>query len=238
MRQGTPMHGTRGPMGKRIAALLAATALANGCARSVPLARRELEWLRTISEIPVVYRTSPSPWVDCPGDTGPRAWSRDGNSSTIWDQFQNQRTASLRSAPPTDPARATGDRFLSLLHAAPNPLPVRERPLPAESVDLQTLSRQFGSAPVLVFETTRWVLAGCWYSYQPWFQVRATLLDLASGRVVWRDSCCGLFPPDQSREATPSELEANGKALYARMIEERAGRCASELFTRTLWGGR
>jgi hypothetical protein len=58
-----------------------------------------------------------------------------------------------------------------------------------EGADARSLAKTFGSAPILVFETTRWVLVGCWFTYEPWFNVRATLLDLGSGRVLWRDSC-------------------------------------------------
>ncbi len=209
---------------------MAAVGLAAGCAHAISPTRSDLERLRTSPDIPVVYRPSTSPWVDCSGDIAASTWSRGGGpSSIVWDQYQNQRTASLRRAPPIDPARATGDRFLALLRAAPSPLPFRESAPPAESTDSGALAKRFGPAPVLVFETTRWVLAGCWHTYQPWFNVRATLLD-GSGKVVWRDTCRGLYPPDSSGEASPTELEANGGALYARAIEERAGRCAEELF--------
>ncbi len=248
-------------MAKRIAAILAAAALGSGCARSVSLSRSDAGRLEASEEIPLVYRTSPSPWVDCPRDEAEDVWrstfssaGRPGGSipagmrgrgtaypvsqvswnavptsSSIWQDYQNQRTASLRASPPVDPARATGVRFSELARSAPRLVRLQEAAASVETDDPAALARQLGPVPALVFETTRWVLVGCWYAYHPWFDVRATLLDLGSGKVLWRATCGGLYPPDRSREASPAELEANGKALYTRMIEERAGQCATEL---------
>jgi hypothetical protein len=239
------------------AALMTAVAI-GGCGGSVSLARTDLERLRTSSEIPVVYQISSNPWIDCNSDLPDAIWTGPGSalepsprplmlaseggeaadilkvatsSGEAWENFELQRTAALRAAPPTDPTRATVARFLLLAHQPPEPLPLRGDALSVKSVDPEALSGRFGPVPVLVFETTRWVLAGCWYTYQPWFNVRATLLDLRSGKVLWRHACGGLFPPDSSQEASPSELEANGKALYARLTKDRAERCAEELFS-------
>ena len=244
-------------MSKLFAALLVATAIDFGCASSVSLMPGDLERLRASSGVPVVHLVSRTPWVDCPGDWGERTWSApDGGlgmesrppstlllagyspptrktvtlAGTLWEDFQEQRTQSLRKAPPRDPARATGDDFLSLSLSAPRPVPFRESAVPVESVDRRALERRFGGSPVLVFETTRWVLVGCFYTYQPWFNVRVTLLELESGKVLWRETCGGLYPPDPFAEASAAALEANGKALYARMLDARAERCAKELF--------
>ncbi len=219
--------------------------------------------LREGSDIPVVYRRSPGPWVDCPGDEGEHVWVFGGVAvgwrppaswdegrpaiataaassanpgvllaGNVWQDFQDEWTASLREAPPDDPARATAAGFLALSLAAPGPVPLRQSPVPVERADPPALAGTFGDGPVLVFETTRWVLVGCWFTYKIWFVVRATLLDAGSGRVLWRDACGGVYPPPSSPEASPSELEARGKALYAGRIEARAGQCARWLYGR------
>ncbi len=244
-------------MPSRIPALLVVATMGSGCARGVPLSRGDLDRLAAVPEIPVLYRMSPSPSVDCPGDEGEKAWSSPDHAflqspprpttlaredepggrglvrpaGTTWEDVQSQRTESLRRAPPGDPARATADSFLSLSHGAAHLMPFRESALPVESADPPVLTRRFGSGPALVFEATRWVLVGCWYTYQPWFNVRATLVELGSGKVLWRDACGRLYPPDLLNDASPGELEANGKALYSGMIEARARRCAGKLFS-------
>jgi hypothetical protein len=222
-------------MATRISSLLVPALLGLGCARSVPMGSAGLDWVRSDQEIAVVYRVSASPWVDCPGNFGVDTWKKEAE---LWESVQAQRTESLRTAPPVDPAQATADRFLLLSRATPG-LPVfGERPLAAESVEPGALSRRFGPKPILVLEATRWVLVGCFYLYQPWYNVRATLLETASGRVLWRDACGGLYPPDASAESSPAELEADGKALYSRAMEARAGQCASELLARLEQGVR
>lgn len=216
-------------MPSRIASLIPVAVVAASCARPVPIAPSALERLRGSEEIPVLYRTPEGPWVDCPGNLGVDTWKK---QAELWESVQAGRTASLRKAPPLDPAGATADRFLLLSRAAQGLPPFRDRPLPAESVDAQALSRRFGATPVLVLETTRWVLVGCFYTYQPWYNVRATLLEPSTGQVLWRDACGGEYPPPPRTDATPAELEANGKALYAELLEARAGRCAGELIAR------
>jgi hypothetical protein len=245
-------------MGKRVAALLSATlaVLGGSCTPAVPLGPGDLRQLRAGSEIPVVYHRSPGPWVDCPGDEGEHVWIHGGSAmasppvsgiatlastggtagallaGNVWQDYEDQWTASLREAPPDDAARATADAFLALSREAPGSVPFRQSPVPVESTDMKSLAGTFGPAPILVFETTRWVLVGCWFTYKPWFNVRATLLDLGSGRVLWRDSCGGVYPSPSSAEASPSELEARGKSLYASMIRARAQQCARSLSAR------
>ncbi len=216
-------------MRTRLAPLFAFAVLGIGCARSVPMTSSAFGSLQGGGEIPVVYRTPRAAWVDCPGNFGVDTWKKD---ASLWESVQAQRTASLRKSPPVDPAGATADRFLLLARAVPGHPSFRDRPLPAETVDPQALSSRFGASPVLVFETTRWVLVGCFFTYQPWYDVRATLLDPSSGHVLWRDACGGMYPPEPRADATPDELEANGKALYAHMMEARAGSCASALLAR------
>ncbi len=245
-------------MAKLIAVLLAAAVVGMACASSISLTSGDLERLRASSGVPVVHLVSRAPWVDCPGDWGERTWSAPGGglgmgsrspsavllagyapaanelvrlAGSTWEDVQDGRTQSLRKSPPRDPARATGDDFLSLSLAGPHPVPFREDAVPVDSVGRRALESRFGTSPVLVFEATRWVLVGCFYDYQPWFNVRATLLELGSGKVMWRDTCGRMYPPDGFAQASPAELEANGKALYARMMEARAERCAEELFS-------
>lgn len=203
--------------------------LALACARSAPAVHGPIE-LAANEDIPVLFRTPQTPYVDCPGDFGVDTWKREAE---LWESVQAQRTASLRKSPPVDPAGATADRFLLLARASQGLPAFREGPLPAGSGDPRALSSRFGSTPVLLLETTRWVLVGCFFTYQPWYNVRATLLEPTSGRVLWRDTCGGLYPPaDLRADATPAELEANGKELYAQMMGARAGRCAGELLAR------
>jgi hypothetical protein len=242
----------------KLISLLGAIAVNAGCAPSVPLTRSEFERLRGTASVPAVHVLSRTPEVDCPGDWGEQTWSAPGGdvamgpaapstilragyaparktpvirAGSLWEDAQAQRTESLRNAPPRDPALVTRDGFLSFSAREVRPVPFTGNAAPMKSGDRRALERRFGNAPVLVFETTRWVLVGCFYTYQPWFNVRATLIEAGSGRVLWRETCGGLYPPDPFADASPAELEGNGKALYARMIDERAQRCAEELFT-------
>jgi hypothetical protein len=246
-------------MSKLIGALLTVATVGIGCAPSVHLKLHDLESLRASSGVPIAHRVSPTPVVDCPGDWGEQTWSGSGGSlgmewpppstlllaeytpaarpvrlaglaGSLWEQVQDQRTESLRKAPPRDPARATEAGFLSLSLGASPAVPFRDNTAPLESVDRRALAKRFGESTVLVFETTRSVLVGCFYTYEPWFNVRATLIDVGSGKVLWRETCGGLYPPDPFAEASPAELEANGKALYSSMLDARAERCARDLF--------
>lgn len=245
----------RGGTWKLLTAAVAAGALSLGCAPSVRLERADLARLRATAEVPVVQRISSEPWVDCPGDWGERTWTAPGGglgigprppppillaahvaraaplaapAGTTWEDIQEQRTVSLRRAPPRDPARATADAFLALSRAEAEPVPFSRSTV---AVGRRTpIDARFGASPVLVFEATRWVLVGCFFAYQPWFDVRAALVDPASGRVLWRHTCGALYPPGPFAEATPAELEADGKALYASLMDARARECASELF--------
>ena len=238
--------------------LVVAAVLSFACAPSVRLEPTDLARLRTSAEVPAVHVVSRAPWVDCPGDWGERTWSApDGGlgmhsqsqpaivlsahtpavtrpwtipAGSLWEDVQDQRTKSLRGAPPRDPARATADDFLSLSRAEGAPIRFSESAAPVDRIDRRAIERRFGASTVLVFEATRWVLVGCFFTYQPWFNVRATLVDQTSGRVLWRETCGGAYPPGPWGEASPADLEANGKALYAHMIEARAERCAKELF--------
>ena len=252
---------TNGSMSKLVIAVLVPGVISLGCTPSVRLKSSDLALLRASTEVPVVHVVSRAPWVDCPGDWGERTWSAPGGRSmlsqppspfvlakyapaamelatpagTTWEDVQDQRTKSLRNAPPRDPARSTADHFLALSRVVADPIRFSEGTVPVDKIDQGSIERRFGSSPVLVFEATRWVLVGCFYTYQPWFNVRTTLMDPASGRVLWRDTCGGLYPPGPFGEASPSDLEANGKALYAQMMDARAEQCANELF-KTLIG--
>jgi hypothetical protein len=239
-------------MSKLMGALLAA-ATGICCAPSVHLTKADLDAFRAGAGLPVVHRASAAPVVDCPGDWGEQTWRGSvgmdwpppstgpiagdaplvrlaSTGGSLWEQVQRQRTESLRKAPPRDPAGATAAGFVALSLGASPAVPFREEALPIESVNPRALEARYGASPVLLFETTRWVLVGCFYEYEPWFNVRATLLDPASGKVLWRETCGGLYPPGPFSEASPAELEANGKALYGSLLDARADRCARQLF--------
>jgi hypothetical protein len=131
--------------------------------------------------------------------------------------------------PPSDPAQVTARRFLELapgMAARPAWIgPVVE----VASPDVAGLRERFGSRPVLVFQVSRWDLVGCFYTWLPWFDVRATLVDAASGRVLWRQSCGEAPGGQRPNPAWPSELDAGGRELYSRIIEGRALQCARTL---------
>lgn len=145
-----------------------------------------------------------------------------------WEEIEDDWTKSLQT-PPEDPARATARAFLALTGDARARLPFRRDAEELATVDSKALSARFGAAPVLVFQTSEWLLVGCFFKYSPWFNVQATLLDPGSGRTLWRNSCGGGFP-NGGWSAEPGELNAEGRALYVRVILERAERCSKELF--------
>jgi hypothetical protein len=232
---------------------LPSVALLVACASApAPIQEFDLARLQGSPEIPVVHRASPAPVVDCPGNEGERIWTLPGTErdrppplvlpasaqgGNIWQQFSNQYTESLRRSPPADPAGATGGAFAAAAAGTPAQLPFQPVAAPIDSAAADALLARFGGAPVLLFETTRFVLVGCFYKYQPWFSVRATLLD-PSGAVLWRDACGGLYPPIDYAASAP-DLEANGKELYTRLLDYRARGCAQDLvksFARSMRG--
>ncbi|HUL58496.1 MAG TPA: hypothetical protein VLU43_04440 [Anaeromyxobacteraceae bacterium] len=256
-------------MRSRLAALAAAAAACSGGRVAMSPADRE-RLAAEPAEIPVVYRPSPAPWVDCSTNEGELLWTLPGcawderrggdrpwslaarrgsgalaierasapaapptTGGNIWEQFEAGYTESLR-APPLDPARATADALAAAGAAASPPLRLGR----ARQADRDSRA---GSAPVLLVETTRFVLVGCWYTYRPWFDVRATLVDGASGRILWRDACSELYPvpPVDSRPpASPARLATDGGALYAGFIRDRAAQCAGALVGRLGRAGR
>jgi len=236
----------------------------------VTISPADLARLAESPEIPVVYRASPEPWVDCPTNEGERLWTLPMSASeapapaggpwataalsgggpslagapllpvsgatggNVWEQFQAGYTEGLRT-PPIDPARATAYALAAAGGAASPPL----RLAPPEAAG-QAAPRR-GTNPVLLVETTRFVLVGCWYVYRPWFDVRATLVDGASGRVLWRDACLEPYPVppvDDRPPASPALLAANGGAVYAEFIQDRATQCAGALVERLGRRGR
>lgn len=228
------------------------------CAGAVPLSSDERGKLESRSNVPVVYEKSEAPWVYCPTDAGRSTWEGAGamNGSPaqpipsesvreevllasavgpptfiqvgdFWDLYEEQATESLR-VPPEDPAQATARHFLALAGAGKGPMPFRDEASLVEKASPQALAESFGPGPVLILKTSEWMLVGCYSTYSPWFSVRGELLDTSTGNVLWRDSCHGHFPSTFDRGA--SELAANGGAMYARVIEERATQCSQELF--------
>ena len=145
----------------------------------------------------------------------------------IWQDIQDDWTKSLQ-VPPDDPARATARDFLALAGRTGPRLPFQGEAVEVVKGSPQTLSERFGSTPVLVFRTSEWLLVGCFFTYSPWFNVQAALVDPGSGRVLWRDTCDGGFP--KTWDQSPSSLDANGRALYVRIIDDRADQCSRELF--------
>jgi hypothetical protein len=149
----------------------------------------------------------------------------------IWESWVEEWTRTIR-VPPTDPARATAGRFLELSRGVAPGRAWADRVVEVTSLDAASLRERLGFRPVLVFQVSRWDLVGCFYTWLPWFDVRATLLDPASGRVLWRQSCGDAPQEKRPSPAWPSELEAGGRALYSRIIEDRAVQCARALAAR------
>ena len=204
--------------------------------------------------MPIVYVRSKPPWVDCPNDEGRQLWefpaslyreplsisapvvlvSSSGASpfqyvtGGVWGTIVDEWTRSLQT-PPMDPALATARRFLEVRSAAGDPIRWGDPPLEVAGLDPDALASRQGRGPVLVFDAVRWVLVGCFYTYKPWFNVRATLIDSGTGRTIWRETCGGTYPGGWPAEAWPSELDANGQELYARIIDQLAGNCAAQL---------
>ena len=220
-------------MARSASPLVLSALLAASCAPAVPLSRYESARLSTAPPIPVLHVRSAPPWVDCPNDEGQKVWEHPG----IWKSIQEQWTLSLRT-PPVDPASATAVQILARAGAAHLSIPLAERAEELRRLDPAALRSRFESSPVLVVEAVRWVLVGCFFTYQPWFQVRATLLRPSTGEVLWRDSCGGTYPGGSPVPASRDELEAGGRWLYTRIIEERAASCAAQLVTSLASAGR
>jgi len=242
-----------------MASRFALVLLTCGCASPVVLSSIDAAHLKSAADIPVVYKRSPAPYVYCPVDDGRATWETQGlnwspdkssppivggksggivlasleSSGAVrlagdtWENIEDDWTKSLQT-PPQDPAQTTASDFLALAGTAGARLPFRTA---AEELtgSATGLSERFGAAPVLLFRTSDWLLVGCFFTYSPWFTVQATIFEPGSGRVLWRDSCESGFP-NGSWKMGPSELNANGRALYSRVIRDRAQRCSQELF--------
>ncbi len=172
---------------------------------------------------------------DGPGPTLGDGAIAEHAAGNVWDEFQMQRTEELRRKPPRAPALATATAFAKLARAGSAPRTLRQGAGDAEVA----LAPDAGAAresdgPTLFFEISRWVLVGCWEAYQPWFNVRATLVEPGSAgtkaRVLWRAACGGTYPQDILADASPEALLEDGAKLYARKLDERAESCAKELF--------
>ena len=243
--------------------LVVSALLAAGCAPAVPLSRDEAARLASAPPIAVLSVRAPPPWVDCPNDEGQKAWEYPGGArrddgggspsvklasassapapvlraSGIWQSIQDQWTEPLQ-VPPVDPAAATAAQLLARTKAADVRLPLSGAAEEVRKLDRTALRTRFGESPVLVVEAVRWVLVGCFFTYQPWFDVRATLLRPSTGEVLWRDTCDGAYPGGSPAPASRDELTAGNGALYARIIQDRAAACAAQLVTALSGAGR
>ncbi len=235
-----------------LAALLAAA----GCAPGVPLSRADEARLASLPSIPVLYVRASPPWVDCENDEGMKVWEYPGSAGEIdaapplrlarrgppvvgagnsWQVIEDQWTEPLRS-PPVDPAAATAAALVARAREAGVTLPL-SAPREIHDASPATLRSEGGGGPVLVVEIPRFVLAGCFFTYQPWFTGRASIVRPGDGSVAWRATCEGTFPdPANPPPATRDELLAGDGAGYRRVLEERAAGCAAVL-VRALPGG-
>ncbi len=236
-------------MARLAAPLAAATLVAAGCASAVPLSQADQARLSTLPSVPVLYVRASPPWVDCENDEGQKVWEFPGSAldgavapplriagggppvvgaGNIWQAIEDQWTEPLRS-PPVDPATATAAALVARAREAGVPFPLS---VPREIHDASpaTLRSEGGGGPVLVVEIPRFVLAGCFFTYQPWFTARAAILRTGDGTVAWRQTCEGTFPdPARPPPSSRDELLAGDGALYRRVLEERAAGCAAVL---------
>ncbi len=242
----------------RLATLLPLAALlaAAGCASSVSLSRADEAMLASLPSVPVLYVRASPPWVDCATDEGQKVWEYPGSgwegdvapplrlarsgppvvgAGNIWQAIEDQWTEPLRS-PPVDPAWATATAVVERAREAGVPLPFTA-PREIHDATPATLRSEGGGGPVLVVEIPRFVLAGCFFTYQPWFTARASIVRTGDGTAAWRASCEGTVPdPSRPTPATRDELTAGDGVRYRRVIEERAAGCAAVL-VRALPGG-
>jgi len=233
--------------------------LATACAGSVPIARDEAARLSAAAPVPVLWVRTPAPWVDCPADEGKKTWEMPGSADRrpglpielasapvtaaapssapggTWDTIQDQWTQSLQ-VPPVDPAAATAARIVDRSRASSPPIALADPVEAPASPDAAALASRFGSAPVLVVRSPRFVLVGCYFTYRPWFTARAVLVRPATGEVLWRDTCGGTYPDGDAPPASREDLEAAGRWLYASILARRADSCGASLL-RSLSGG-
>jgi hypothetical protein len=242
----------------RPAAFAAALLLAAACTPAVPLSRDEGARLAAAPEVPVLWVRAAPPWVDCQAEEGQKVWEYPGSgwngeaapptrlasagrspvvlgAGNIWQAIQDQWTEPLQT-PPVDPASVTARHLVARAREAGIGLPLAA-PREISRRELSALERQAGAAPFLLVETPRFVLAGCFFTYQPWFEARAAILEPGTGRTLWRDTCAGTFPdPAWPPPSTRDELLAGDGALYARILEQRAADCAGWLVARLAAG--
>jgi hypothetical protein len=234
--------------------LVAATA----CAPAIALDHGDAERMRSASSIRVAWVAAGGADVECPSDEGVKTWEYPGSrweapaapgfppvrearttpsgapvllaSGGTWESIVGQWTESIRH-PPVDPAEATARAFLADARGRAGGAAWAGPPVEIRS---PSSPRPAGADLVVVVEARRFVLLGCYFRFSPWFDVRATLVDPSTGRALWRASCREDVPPGAGPERWPSELAADGGALYAREIEARAATCAAHL-SRALW---
>lgn len=236
----------------RIPVVVLLAAVLAACASAVPLDRAGAERLRTAASVRVAWVSAGGADVECPSDEGMKTWEYPSSrldvpgapvpvlpasfatpsgapvipaTGGLWETIVGQWTESVR-VPPIDPARATARALLEDARALPGGAAWSGPPVELRQPSPAGLP---GADLVLVVEARRFVLLGCYFRFSPWFDARATLLEPASGRVLWRATCREDVGPGAGPEAWPSELAADGGALYARRIEARARTCADHL---------
>jgi hypothetical protein len=244
------MPAPRRPAAALLLALLPAL-LGTACAGAVPIAPDEAARLSTPAPIPVIWVRTPAPWVDCPADEGKKTWEMPGSADRrpglpvelaaarlpvapadapggTWDTIQDEWTRSLQ-VPPVDPAAATAVRLVARARASSPPIALADPVEAPASPDAAALASRSGASPVLVVRSPRFVLVGCYFTYRPWFTVRAALARPATGQLLWRDDCGGTYPDGDAPPASRDDLEASGRWLYASILEQRADACGERL---------
>lgn len=100
------------------------------------------------------------------------------------------------------------------------------------SDDLTVLKGRFGSATILDTKTKNWRLSyypGDWSHHFLIYTVRARLLRLSDGKVLWEAHCVRKLTDSNDSRRTVDQYRANNGELLKQKVQEAGGACADEL---------
>lgn len=98
--------------------------------------------------------------------------------------------------------------------------------------DINVLKSRFGGATVLDTKTTSWRLSyypGDWSHHFLIYSVRARLLRLSDGQVLWEGHCLRKLTDDKGNRRTVEQYRANNGELLKLKMQEAGGGCSNEL---------
>jgi hypothetical protein len=100
------------------------------------------------------------------------------------------------------------------------------------SDDVTVLKSRFGGATILDTKTKNWRLSyypGDWSHHFLIYSVRARLLRLSDGKVLWEGQCVRKMTDAKNSRRTVDQYRANNGELLKQKVQEAAGGCADEL---------